>query len=683
MEKREQSFQDAMRHVQNIRKNLSDTACFFEDADLLSKDKTPSYNQFQMFPCGELIDSIKHSLESVGSYINKISNKQQIEGTPLINEVENLLEVFDDNKELLETIGISSEYNELRSAYTEVINSNEDDSFKSKGPAVDSDKPSIVIPILDSLVEVKRDKYYELFFITNENNKKFYTDSLAQIIAKHGKVYETSSTSDPLTRTFLWQGKEKERQSRYMFSVAEPCIRDFYKLEALKEKAIPEISIVHNAVMALMLSKQPKTMISSKPVKSNVAYFNDFLGFLREAVILLEEVHYNSVETPALKIKAKKIIDEWLLSLASYRPTYSEALHYLLSQMNVSMEGKKISASKYLSDLYDEQHRIFSKFPNGPLLKAVDYLSDRSLCQQFDPFKMGLTPSFEGELVYNEREIAIKVLSSASPVIQESVSYASLNQEFLSLLKVFKQEGSSVFIVNFQNRRSKKDKARTRLLEECADSLDFAGNVTLFSCPEPEELLSNIENEREIEDFSEFIQAVEKELRKDRSTSSYGMNLEVKNQLEKEFLPKCLSSLKELFFAKKKILFRNDKLLLLHLISYLLIFKQLEVVLPNYFWIMSKDGLDYADTFLAGLFCFSRKSTDLDEKSLKLMLAKLSVQTFLMRDRQVLSSCVELLEKLMGALRKNRKNLPKLQALYTCDLEGWVFSGFLPEINEG
>ncbi|WP_213318149.1 calcium-binding protein [Chlamydiifrater volucris] len=683
MEKQEQSLQEAMKHVQNIRKNLlSNTSCFFEDSEVVVSPKN-SRDSLYLFPCGELAASIKHSMESIGSYINKFSNKQQLTRNPFIHEVEDLLEVFDGQSDLLESIGVSEEYNDLRNTYEHVIGTEAKDSLAIKEQEVNLDNDLSKVPTLDSLVEVKRDRYYELFFIRNEDNKRFYTESLAQIIAKHGKLHEASSTVDPLTKTFLWQGNEKERQSNYIFSASEPFIRDFYKLGALKNKTIPEVSAVHNAILALMLSKTSKTKISSKPIKSNLAYFNDFLGFLREATLLLEEGSFNTSEKTDLRITSGRIVDKWILSLFFYRPDNSEALRYLFSQMNSSMEGKKMSASKYVSDLYDEQHRIFSKFPNGPLLKSLDYLSDKHSCQQFDPFKMGMTPSFEGNLVCSNGKAFMKVFSSANPITQESVLYASLNQEFLSLLKILKREGSSVFVVNFQNRQSKKDKARTRLLEECADNSDFSGNIKVFSCPEPEDLLLNIEGKEEIKDFNEFVQAVLEELTKNEVSSSYRMDSLIKNRLEKEFLPKCLNSLKDVFFSKKKILFRNDKLLLLHLVSYLLVFKQLEIILPNYFWIMSKDGLDYVGAFLAGLCCFSRKSTEWDEKFLKSMLAKLSVSTFLMRDRQVMSPCVELLEKLMSSLRKNRKNLPKLHSLYELDLEGWEFMGFVPQINEG
>lgn len=229
---------------------------------------------------------------------------------------------------------------------------------------------------------------------------------------------------------------------------------------------------------------------------------------------------------------------------------FVEAANYIFLNISSKLqpeEGKKpLSAGQYVAEIYDELHRLFSKYPNGPLFKAIDRMLDPYL-KEFDPILLGILPCLEGKLIQGDKEI--KVLRTPSPVSQSSILYANCNGEFLHFLDAKTCQGDKILVINIQNRLSRKDRARSRIIEE---SLQDYSSVYMSAFPEPEDFLYGLEQVHgELETFTDFFSLVQQEFFKPKAQGYCVLPEEMKERMG-VFLEGIVPSLKNVFFSKKK-----------------------------------------------------------------------------------------------------------------------------------
>lgn len=623
------------------------------------------------------ICEMKDALKNIGGYFKKAatSPKKQAdkalkESNFLISGVQNVFS-FLENRERRLYQSLVHDYSELSKTYSKTQeNLSHKITSESEEEVIDEVESPEEERFLNNLVEVKKDRCYELFYISDEDNKRFYTETLSQIIYKQGKLHEASHEGDPLTKTIVWRSEETQKVSSSLIFTNDAPIRIFYET-ALSHFHLPFVEKIHNAVMALFCSRYPTTLVSNSPKKDNTRYFNDFLLFLREAWLALSTDPQETVCR-----SSQVLISALSLGIFESKRVFTEAARYLYFHITTKLEaeGKKaLSTGQYITEAYETLYRLFAKYPNGPLFKAIDILLETGTTS-FDPFMLGMLPSHEGTLTWGEK--TIRVIRSPSPVHQNSIVYATCNEEFTGFLKTKAELGEMTLVLNIQNRLTRKDRARSHIIEA---TIERVSNAYVFSFPEPEELLKSLEEHYgEQETFSTFLSSLQKEF-------TVGSSLFLIPQLSlkgmEEFIAQSFPKLKDVFFSKKKILFRNDKLLLLHTISYLLVFKLIEILNPDNLVVMSKDGLDYASVFIAG-FAFFSQDDFWDEHKLKLAMTKILSPTLVARDRLVFTHHMELLSKFVNCLRKNRAHLGALQPLFSYDPQKWELTGYLEEITE-
>lgn len=615
----------------------------------------------------EAVHYIDHYFKQAGALSQKDVDKVIKETDFLIAGVQDVFSFLEDHKEEVYR-SLSQDYRHLNHTYDvtrEHLNNKMVEPKEILNGSLENCQDQE--EFLNNLVEVKRDRSYELFYMANEDNKRFYTDALAQIIYKQGKIHESMHENDPLTKTIVWNSDEITKLASSLVYTNDMPIRLFYQ-KALTNMSAELTVNVHNALMALFLARYEATAVSQQPRKENLSYFNDFLHFLRKATALLNEKDLLDLQEK----HSKSLVSSLSAKLYDHTIDFVEAANYIFLNISSKLqpeEGKKpLSAGQYVAEIYDELHRLFSKYPNGPLFKAIDRMLDPYL-KEFDPILLGILPCLEGKLIQGDKEI--KVLRTPSPVSQSSILYANCNGEFLHFLDAKTCQGDKILVINIQNRLSRKDRARSRIIEE---SLQDYSSVYMSAFPEPEDFLYGLEQVHgELETFTDFFSLVQQEFFKPKAKGYCVLPEEMKERMG-VFLEGIVPSLKNVFFSKKKILFKNDKVLLLHLIYYFVVFNLIEQLDPNTLVIMSKDGLDYASVFVSG-FAFFEDRGNWDEDSLKRMVARMLAPTLVARDRLVFAQHVELLSKFLNCLRKNRHNLKDLRTLFSYDLEGWQFSG--------
>ncbi|MEF9497385.1 calcium-binding protein [Chlamydia sp. 04-14] len=670
------NFEKALEHLEKLKKiSYSSPSSFIENAKL-----------DDMFSVDHHVDEMKQALKNIEDYLKKAgalpkseANKALQESNFLIAGVQNVFSFLESReRELYQSL--VHDYSELSKVYSKT-QANLSRKIIKEEQEEDEDLVERELEemhqeerFLNNLVEVKRDRSYELFYMSDEENKRFYTDTLTQIICKQGKIHETAHEGDPLTKTLLWNSEELHNLASSLVFTNDMPIRLFYQ-KALSDLETESTEKIHNAVMGLFFSRYEATVVSNNPKKDNLHYFNDFLYFLRDAWKALsnnthDQMHYRHSHT-LMSALSSGIFEGKLVFIEAARYLY----FHIHTKLQLEGDKKPLSSGQYVSEVYEELYRLLSKYPNGPLFKAIDRMLDPS-SSVFDPIILGMFPGIEGTLKLGDKSIT--VIRSPSPITQSSILYANCNEEFIGFLNAKADLGETTFILNIQNRLSRKDRARSRVIEESLDRIDRA---FIFSFPEPEDLLKSIERlHGEQETFFGFFSVLKEEFNKSGSLSLFSIPNISKGQIH-EFLDNSLSVLKDTFFSKKKILFKNDKLLLLHIISYLLVFKLIEIIDPNNLIVMSKDGLDYASIFISGFTSFAGEES-WDEHRLKLLMVKVLAPTLVARDRLIFVNHIELMSKFLNCLRKNKQNLSNLKPLFSYDLEKWDFSDYLNEITE-
>ncbi|WP_284442346.1 calcium-binding protein [Chlamydia gallinacea] len=673
MRKSNYNFETALEHLERLKK-ISYSS--------LPTHISHSQNSITLGK-GSNIDQMKQSLKNIESYLKRAgdlprseANKALQESHFLISGVQNVFS-FLENREQHLYQSLVHDYSELNKVYSKTQEDlshklvDEHTSDETSRPEVNESSEE---RFLNNLVEVKQDRSYELFYMSDEENKRFYTDTLTQIICKQGKLHETAYEGDPLIKTVLWHSEEVHHIVSSLVFTNDMSMRIFYK-SALSNLEIEAVEKTHNAVMALFFSRYKETIVINNPTKDNISYFHDFLYFLRQAWKALSST---TTQEELIEKQSHQLVSALSNGLFESKLMFTEAARYLYFHIQVHPKEenrKSLLSGQYIKEMYDDLYRFLSKYPNGPLFKAIDRLLEpRAIA--FDPIILGMLPSWEGTLKLGDK--SIRIIRSPSPITQGSILYATCNEEFLGFLTAKEYLQETTLVLNIQNRTSRKDRARSRVIEE---SIEGISRTYVFSFPEPEELLKSLENiHGEQETFFEIFSTLKEEFHNSGSLSLFSIPKIVQEDMH-QFLDYSLDILKDTLFSKKKILFKKDKLLLLHMVAYLTVFKLIELINPNNLLVISKDGLDYASVFIAG-FSFFSNGNDWDEHKLKLLLVKILTPTLVARDRLVFVQHIELLSKFVNCLRKNRQNLSNLKQFFEYDLEKWDFSDYLSEITE-
>ena len=134
---------------------------------------------------------IDHYFKQAGTFPQKDIDKAIKETDFLIAGVQDVFSFLEDRKEEVYR-SLSKDYLHLNHTYDEAREHLSHKAIEQQeSPVLSAEVGQEQEEFLNNLVEVKKDRSYELFYMANENNKRFYSDALAQIIYKQGKIHES------------------------------------------------------------------------------------------------------------------------------------------------------------------------------------------------------------------------------------------------------------------------------------------------------------------------------------------------------------------------------------------------------------------------------------------------------------------------------------------------------------
>jgi len=186
---------------------------------------------------------------------------------------------------------------------------------------------------LKDLEAVQQDDEYELFYISKEDGTPFFTPQLLRHIRMVGNFDESlisKDREDMLRRMEVILDRDLHVSAQEILQEATDLIDRFYK-EALHHREQEGPAALCSAVMALMLSANPKNLMHNSYGKSSDDYFIDFEMYLRK---VLETGDYNQWRTTALE------------KLSSFKTVCLKLTHYLCNALFLRSGARVVSGRR-------------------------------------------------------------------------------------------------------------------------------------------------------------------------------------------------------------------------------------------------------------------------------------------------------------------------------------------------
>lgn len=454
--------------------------------------------------------------------------------------------------------------------------------------------------LLNEIETIKNDHLYELFYMKNEQGHPFYTEELARrlkLACDFGEFSKHYFGDDPLLQIKNWQDKSLHILAKRIVKRTEVGIKKFFA-EAKKYKEVEIVSLLHRALFALMLAASPRNLIRQFAMKGCYLYFQDFQVFLRDVLVCRDYqkfLVYSPPSSTPFFTDTFTLIHELSFYLMTEGPGIYEEQIGLKEIVQSKSEAKLLTPFLQHSDT--TLRNILKQHPSGPVFKALDILREESP-KGFDPLLIGNLPSPDCVLHMGEGEV--QLLRIASPTFQEFASRAMIVEEFKAFLHAASvRRGFGLLMINFQDRTSWKEHARSYALEELSKQAEFAGAFTVVTMAKETEFYHQTGHYLESNDASDFITHFCEHL-EDENTGYYFPS-HIRKELFPTFVSNLFKMIHKVFFEQKSTLQVDERLNFIELAYHFIELKVIEMVAPHFLSLTSKDGLDVASSATVGL----------------------------------------------------------------------------------
>lgn len=513
---------------------------------------------------------------------------------------------------------------------------------------------SVGVHILNDINIVKQDQLYELFYLKNEAGHDFYTMQLARNIklaCDFGEYAKRYGGDDPLLQVKNWEDRALHLLSKEILNTAKKEIHKFYK-GAYRYRDMEIVQKLHMSLMALMLAANPRNLLRQFSQKGCHLYFSDFQMFMRDCLHTREYQRFLVYQPPKDK------------------PFFQDMMHLIFTLMEkffligepldeVEKVIKKMIAPSIQKDgLADSLHfgnaaleEVLANHPSGPIFKALDIVRERE-DRIYDPLMQGNVPTIECRL-----SNGVDLVRMPAPVRQRYVNRAEIAEEFVTYLRgLERKENEHHLFINFQDRTSWNEHARSFALEELGNLAEFAPVLTVVTLAKDTDFYNQKGIYEKLDHAESFIEQFVHHLG-DENTG-YFFPAKIKEKMFPTWSVQLLKQIHQTFFAKKQELSHQERVDFITL-SYLFIeLKLIELVDPTYLTHTSKDGLDVGGTSSVGLLALLHEGKKWNQEEKELLFTILYVPTLLHRERSVHRKRIERLE---SALRRMEQNAPYLK----------------------
>lgn len=550
------------------------------------------------------------------------------------------------------------EYKQLQEFYVRKISRNIDEgvlgrwilaltqrALKEKKVKLVARKIPEIKHVFVDLESVKKDTEYELFLIRKEDGTRFFSPRLIRnikLICDFGKYFGKEVEKEPLLDLPIWRDKEAENNAKWILKIATRELEVFYK-EAFSFKNKELVGMINKAVMALMMASNPHHLISANATKTCCEYFKDFQIYLREALnakdyqkLLAYPPKSNGTDRAILQLT--HCLCKGLFTSQCSLKDCKEFIHSSLEEGRKAHSKEHELASKKSGAIwcrvgadYSALQKILRSHSSGPLDLLLQEFEVGNYTF-FDPYFQGNT----GCLLYtiNENGKKIKNLRLPCPTHQEFIHKAEIIPEFKGFLRSLNKE-SKYLIINFQDRTSWKEHARSQTLEELEKVPEFSKHLTIMTLPKDTEFYHQVAPYSEDHQVVTFLAHL-KEHFKD-PLSGYHLPKEIEKVLNSHWLDGIIENTHKIFFSGKNVLTREARLDFIEIINLFILLRAIDIIKPDFLSLCCKDAVDTSMTQNVLFYSFLKLITgkEITEEEYGLIDLILYGPSFIYRKRSV------------------------------------------------
>lgn len=499
--------------------------------------------------------------------------------------------------------------------------------------------------VIVDLDAVKRDTEYELLFLRKPTGKRFYQPQLfksIKLVCNLGSVFGKKAGDDPLLRTKIWLDQFCQITAANMIQKSQAILDQFYR-EALEFRDKELVGVMSKALMALFLSSNPRNLLRNQPVKASHSYFEDFQRYLRKAMDTREYqklLMYPPKKSQELERTLLELIHGLCRSMVIHCQghfAFQAIVQFLIKQglHEMGSEGKQASSfTEELEHRYQALKKVLLKHPSGPLIKTLDLVEEKK-ARQFDNFLQRNLPHQLYHLFFKGGHMTHVRLPC--PTTQDQVDKASIVPEFTAFLEANKQgkKKKKHVLFNLQDRTSWREHARSVALEELQDLEEFHSVFNVVTLAKNTEFYHQVSLYEKESRADVFIQNFKDQIRGERAGFFFSVHLS--HRVLGTFLDQVMDGVHQLFFEKKNVLSREDRLAFIDFVYLLIELKVLDILKPESFSFTCKDGVDTGSVESTALFVLSHFVNDqkFEEKDGDFLSVLLFAPALLMRERGV------------------------------------------------
>lgn len=528
------------------------------------------------------------------------------------------------------------------------------------------------------LESVKKDDEYEVFFIRKENGSRFFSPRLLRnmkMVSDLGSYFGERKELDPLKSIKYWQDHVLYTYAKELIKALGSRMDKFFR-ETQKIKDHELIKLLNKSLLALLLSSHSRNLLKNKPTKSCTEYFEDFQGFLREA---LQTQLYKKWTTQPPKGEnqlAFELLDIlhivcWALygnlqGLEEMKTPIKELIETAHLTIEKEQFDELTSTGEIVRQLtydYQSMSNLMKHHPNGPLLKVIHQLENTSF-HVFDSILQHNIPNHLFDMYTQDKRYAF--LRIPAPIYQEFINKAIINDEFMNFIKFY--ENGSIrrkhLLINLQDRTSWREYARCLALEKLQYRADTENVLCVVTLATHTDFYNQLNPYHQLNHAEQFKNQFKEFLMDEHSGYFFPSSLS-KKELTK-FINDACEVVHRLFFSSKNVLSRENRLDFISLIYLLLELKIIEWIQPDTISLTCKDGIDVSQAHNVLMFIFiklinAQQWTEVDWDHINFMIYSSAI---LLRERLILPepfnrmiSCIKTFENVRNEL--GAKNFEK------------------------
>lgn len=570
------------------------------------------------------------------SEYNQVNDPEALEGIKsimvLVGEAGKKLDKYTHYFHQTQRVSEFNEYKELQEFYRKKVARKVEEgavgkwvnSFDFKGEKLPSKKITLtagaVVKPIDSkrafvdFETVKKDTEYELFFIRKEDGSRFFSPRLLRnikLVCDFSGYFGERRESNPLERIKEWRDKLLHLCAKEIIRTLGSRLGHFFRdLRGAKDHEL--VSVVNQALFALMLSANQQNLMQYESVKSCGEYFEDFQNFLREA--LKTNIYKKWIEQPP---KQDNLFAHELLDLIHTLckavfinilriEEISSVLEGLFEEGNSRIpkgEQKEVNVDKPFSSHLAADHAaiatLFKHRPNGPLFKVLEILQEDSF-HVFDSILQHNVPSFLFNIIFEERKVGM--LRIGAPVCQEFIDKAEISPEFRGFLNSYVESPipRKHLLINLQDRTSWREYARCFALEQLQRDPVFANAIHVVTLATNTDFYHQLGPYYEVNHAETFLGQF-KEMLLDENTGYFFPSVISQKNLT-HFIDGAFKAIHQIFFSNKNVLSRESRLDFIEIFYLFLQLKLMEWLSPDTVSLTCKDGVDIGEAYSAELF---------------------------------------------------------------------------------